>query len=304
MSKLNGNITNSWPNFFIVGAPKSGTTSLYHYLAQHPGIFLPETKEPHYFCPNLAELLQIERSQSEQAYLQLFESAGKTQLCGEASAGYLRAKEAPLLIKQHVANAKIIILLREPGERAFSHYLMGWRGGNLQFSFSEGLANCGQQQSKYHVFEQTVIEPGYYGAQISRYIEHFGREHIKLIVAEDFFANPKAMVKEVLAFLGVADDIEFGEFKQHNSYMEPRGKLSMMLLRNKRHLRFLRRWIPAQLKWGIIRKYFNKPAEKPSLTPEQRQQLNAIYAEDTRILRKILNRPALWQDSVPTGYPP
>jgi hypothetical protein len=302
MSELENKSLSIWPNFFIVGAPKAGTTSLYHYLTQHPDIFLPKTKEPHYFCPDMAEALQIEHVRSEQEYLKLFESANATQLLGEASSGYLRAPEAPQRIKQKSPAAKIIILLREPGERAFSHYLMRWRSGGFQFSFSEGLANYGQHKRQFHIFEQAVLEPGFYGAQVSRYIEHFGHEQVKLIVAEDFFTNPKAMVKEVLAYLGVSEELEVDEFKPHNDYLEPRGKLSLLFLRHKRHLRFLRRWIPAQLKWNIVRKYFNKPAEKPALTPAQRQQLNAVYAEDIRQLRRIMNRPELWSGTVPAGY--
>jgi hypothetical protein len=283
-----------WPDFLIVGAPKAGTTSLYQYLLQQPSVFMPAMKEPHYFCPQLADNLQMQRVASQRDYLALFEPAGSTQLCGEASASYLRAPEAPRLIARAMPRAKIIILLREPGDRAFSHFQMALRSGALRGDFSTALDRWQQSDPESMRFRATAIEPGFYTPQIARYIGQFGRDNLKIIIAEEFFSNPAEVVADVLAFLGIEESVATTDFRQHNDYVAPRGPLAMALLRQKRHLRFLRPLVPAHLRWRIIRRVFNKRADKPRLTVEERQRLNDIYQADVERLRTLLGRPALW----------
>jgi len=298
MTILPGRTRGDWPHFFIVGAPKAGTTSLYQYLSQQPAIFLPGTKEPHYFSPQLARELDMEHVGTESEYLALFAGAGPDQLRGEASTGYLRSTEAAPGIKARAPDARIIILLREPGERAFSHYLMRWRAGGFRMSLADGLANHLRDDPEYRLFRQVVLEPGYYAAPVARFIDAFGREAVKTIIAEEFFANPRAIVEDTLAFLGISGATVSSTVQQYNDFLAPRGPLAMGLLRQKRHLRFLRPLVPAQLKWRIVRSVFNKPATKPALTPEERALLNQVYAEDVRATRALLGRPELWSDTI------
>ena len=114
----------NWPTFFIVGAPRSGTTSLYNYLKTIPEIFMSPVKEPGYFIPNDF------RGFSEKKYLELFKNVKDEIVIGEASAGYLASQEAAFRIKKEIPNAKIIITLRDPVERTFSDYLNNLRTGN------------------------------------------------------------------------------------------------------------------------------------------------------------------------------
>jgi len=288
----------AWPSFFIVGAPKAGTTSLFRYLGQHPDIFTPAIKEPHYFCPELARELQIERIADQSKYLSLFAAAGNTQLAGEASTSYLRASEAPQRIRQQVPEARIIILLREPGERAFSHYLMRWRAGGFRLSFAEGLARYRQDEHECRLFRQLVIEPGMYSAQIARYLDVFGHDRVKILLAEELLAEPAKTVEQTLTFLGITGAVPLTHFTTHNDYRAPRTPLSLWLLRQKHHLRFLKPWIPAQLKWRIVNRFFNRRADKPRMSEEERVMLNNIYDADIKSLRHIIGRPDLW-----TGHP-
>lgn len=282
--------------FFIVGAPKAGTTAPFVYLEQQPSIFLPAIKEPHYFSPLSAKELQLEHTRTADDYLRLFAAARDTQLTGEASTAYLRAPEAPERIRQQVPDAKIIIMLREPGERAFSHYLMRWRGGGFDVSFSEGLAHYRLNEPEYRLFRQLVIDPGMYATQVSRYLTVFGRDRVKVILFEEFFAEPEKSLVETLAFLGVTDAVPFTQFTKHNEYRAPRGAFALWLLRQKHHLRFLKRWIPAQLKWRIVRRFFNTRAEKPTMSAQERAMLKDIYDADIRALGEIIGRPDLWKD--------
>ena len=112
-SKLN----NAYPDFFIVGAPRSGTTSLHEYLNKIPEIFMC-TKESGYFSK-----FSIGRVTTEQEYKNLYSNSENNQLIGESTAIYLRDPETPDLIYKANPKAKIIILLRDPIERAHSHYL-------------------------------------------------------------------------------------------------------------------------------------------------------------------------------------
>src|SRR6267142_5190973 len=112
-----------WPNFFIVGAPKAGTTSLYHYLRQAPGVFLPICKEPHYFSlsePTPGSCLLFRPITRKSKYLALFRGSEHHKARGDASPSYLVTESAAIRIRAEVADAKIIIMLRDPIQRAFS----------------------------------------------------------------------------------------------------------------------------------------------------------------------------------------
>ena len=113
-----------WPNFFIVGAPRSGTTFLYHYLNQISGIFMCPVKEPNYFAASINPKRKlIKPIRSKEKYLKLFENVENETAIGEASPTYLWDPQAPKLIHEKIPNAKFIFILRNPIERAFSHYL-------------------------------------------------------------------------------------------------------------------------------------------------------------------------------------
>lgn len=137
------------PNFFIVGAAKSGTTSLYHYLKQHPEIYMSPVKEPKYFLASINKFphngpgdIEVDKKiiRTWDEYLKLFSNASVEKCIGEASCGYLYYCElvAPS-IKRISPEAKIIIVLRNPVERAFSAYCYLFREGRETLSFEEAL---------------------------------------------------------------------------------------------------------------------------------------------------------------------
>ena len=115
----------NWPNFYIVGAPKAGTTSMYEYLKNVPGIYMSAIKEPNYFSintvPDNHPVLKPIRDKMK--YLSLFDDVTNEKIIGEASPDYLPDPDAPHLIHQVAPHAHIVIILRDPVERAFSDYL-------------------------------------------------------------------------------------------------------------------------------------------------------------------------------------
>ncbi len=113
-----------WPNFFIVGVAKAGTTSLAAWLRQHPEVFISKLKEPRYFSHDLADPGVHNVVRSREAYLALFARSGRYKARGEASTSYFTHwRHVPERIKEVVPEARIIILLRDPVERAYSSYL-------------------------------------------------------------------------------------------------------------------------------------------------------------------------------------
>src|SRR5437667_3118215 len=166
-----------WPNFFIVGAQNSGTTSLYGYLKQHPDVFMPALKEPHYFAqitPSHEQRYLRTIVRDEAAYLRLFLKAKGYPAIGEASPSYLWDANAPHRIRKAVPHAKIIILLRDPVERAYSHYLMDVREGRQDLPFLQALERDWNRSKKGWSVSQLYVELGLYAEQVRRYLEVFG----------------------------------------------------------------------------------------------------------------------------------
>ena len=127
------------PNFFIVGMPKCGTTSLNHYLRHHPQIIMAEFKEPHYFGKDLTRLTNL-YLQDEESYLKLFVSKKKASIIGEVSPYYLFSYSAPQEIIKFNPSSKIIILLRNPTDLVYSLYLQYLYSGNEnELNFSKSL---------------------------------------------------------------------------------------------------------------------------------------------------------------------
>ena len=199
------NITRK-PDFFIVGAPKCGTTSLYYYLRQHPQIFMPEYKEPHFFGKDLNKRSD-EFIYDEEKYLTLFKNAESDQKIGEASTFYLYSESAPGEIKEFNPNAKIIIMLRNPID--FLHSLHS----QLLFSGNENVADFNEAlkleedrlQGKNLPENIDMVDKVYYKKHVSRipeqiqnYIEIFGVENVTILILEDLQTDPASCYKKIL----------------------------------------------------------------------------------------------------------
>jgi hypothetical protein len=195
----------TWPNFFIVGAAKAGTTSLYYYLEEIPGVYMSKVKEPYYFSPHFVQRYPGETVTDKEEYLRLFENASSYIAVGEASPSYLWDPDSPKLIHQAVPTARMIILLRDPIERAYSHYLMDVKFGShdKKLSIYQDLMRRYESQEKAYGISPLYVEFGMYYEQVKRYFDEFGREQVKVIIYEEFIQHPEETVNDVLAFLEV-----------------------------------------------------------------------------------------------------
>ncbi|MFT6958312.1 MAG: hypothetical protein ACJAYC_003329 [Halieaceae bacterium] len=254
---------------------------------------MPAFKEPHYFSPKSAGQWQIPRITNEKGYLALFDSADKQSLLGEASSAYLRSPESPGLIKAALPDVKIIICLREPADRAFSHFLMHLRSGYTRGSLEDYLDDFESGCTSDSMFEHSVIEAGYYGTQLQRYIDVFEESKIKIIWFDQLSSSPQELMLELLGFLGLKASLPAMVGSQKNSYFAPRGKWALALLHNQRLRKLAKRLLPGQWKWRMIR-LLGKEGLKPELSEATRERLKDIYQDEMHALARITELPTAW----------
>lgn len=200
------------PNFFIIGAPKSGTTAMAGYLGDHPGIHFCEPKEPCFFATDFPGQRLAE---SEEDYLALFaDGAGEEAAVGEGSVWYLYSEEALANIRAFDPDARIIVMLRNPVEQVYSmHQELYHRRYEAEADFTRAWAlqerrRRGQDIPKY-CKEAAFLQYGRiasYAAQVERLFQTFPRAQVRIVIFDDFKKDAGATYRALLAFLGVPDD--------------------------------------------------------------------------------------------------
>lgn len=279
------------PNFFIVGAPKAGTTSLYAYLNMHPEVYMPLTiKEPDFFSHEeiLKQQLYYNSTHitSGVQYETLFKNVKEQKAVGEASVSYLFYPGTAKKIYDFNPLAKIIIILREPVERAYSHYLMDCRLGLIKDSFEEIILkkSSGNYADMYY---QQIVLLGEYGNQVKRYIDLFGEKQVKILVYNQLTTDPKGLMKEIFSFLEIDENFAIDTSQMHNTYSTPNNvwveKLYQMhYLRNS-----ISKMFPDTFKNAIRGKLFKK-SKKPEMSASAREFLRAHYKRDIEVVREIV----------------
>ena len=277
-------------DFFIVGAPKAGTTSLYHYLNEHFDIEMSSQKEPNFFSDASLQKQSIyyggNRVDTIEKYNALF-AKEDVILRGEASVSYLYYEDVPHKIKEYNPNAKIIIILRNPIDRAFSHYLMDDRLGLISESFEIII----QKQSKHknaNLFYQQYIQVSEYTQQIKRYLEVFSKKNIHFIDYEDFKNDTSNIVNSVFVFLAVNDDFHPYLRKKHNTYTAPKNRIIRYIYSFVSFRKILAVIFPKFLTKNIRNLLFRSD-KKPKLSEETRNFLKKHFTNDVKELSKLLN---------------
>ena len=233
------------PNFFIVGAPKCGTTALFRFLEHHPQVFLSDPKEVNFFSKKELEeqnlYYQDFKPKNEKEYLNLFKNAEKQhKIIGEASVSYLYYPDVAKRIYSFNPDSKIVILLREPVSRAWSHYLMDKRLGLVKKELMEIFKS---KESIDSLNFQQYFLLGNYSIQIERYIRFFGKGNVKIFFSDDLKNNTDNVVAELYQFLGIKY-YQIAEETSHNSYKEPKGVLIQKLYSTSFLRKNIKRLIP------------------------------------------------------------
>ncbi len=280
------------PNFLIVGAPKAGTTSLYHYLSEHPQVFMSEPKEVNYFskCEMAAQGLYYNafKTKNLTEYKKLFVDASDEKAVGEGSVSYLFYPETPTKIKETLPNVKIIILLRSPVDRGYSHYLMDFRMG-LTNLFYEEIVYKTSKHKNLNLYYQQFVELGLYYEQVKRYLDIFGKEQVKIYLQEDLRIESEKIILDLYNFLDIDSSFMVDTTQEHNAFSMPKNKLIHKLYAS-HTIRFITKTIFSNTVKEKVKNLFFERKKKPKLNQKLRADLTKIYKEDIQKLEKLIDR--------------
>ena len=285
------------PNFFIVGAPKSGTTNMSYYLMQHPQVFMPENLEPYYFARlDIPQNYKREIISDEKKYLSLFKNAKNCKAVGESSPVYLYCPHSALEIKNRFPNSKLIISLRNPIEIAYSEYFsLKFMGFDQNRSFDELLDSSEEQLTRNEFHIDSLLEAGFYSKHIKRFQKIFSKNQIKIIIFEEYVKNTVPTINSILSFLDIKESITF-DVTPKGAYKVPRNFASQKLMNNSTFRKVAKFVIPTVTRQKIGERFLVKESSRPPLKQNQRKRLTQIYQDDVENLSELLGRNLPWKD--------
>lgn len=271
-------MTTRKPDFIIIGAMKSATSTLHEQLAIQPDFFMSTPKEPYYFSDD--EVF----SRGREWYLNLFSNAEPNQLCGESSTHYTKLPDYPNTIhrmKSELPKIKLIYVLRDPVERLISHYIHQW---------SQNVFRCGINEAIDRYDE--LVNYSRYAYQIQPYIDTYGRDNILFVFNEALRIRPQAELERVAKFLGIEPNkVRWQEnlVEQNVSSQRVRRFSGYKLLVDSSVMTFLRRCLIPKSFRTRVRELLSM-RKKPVITPSKLNELNRIFDEDLANLSKILGQ--------------
>lgn len=285
------------PNFFIIGAPKCGTTSLAAWLSEHPNIYMSPVKEPHFFNTDLKYI----NTPSRHEYERLFRGAtDEHKAVGEASVFYLFSKVAVPRIEQELPGARYIVMVRNPVDMAYSlHHQQLFSGNEHIEDFAEAW-HLSEERAKGRFVTQWCREPKLLdyrsvcrlGEQLQRVYSLVPRERVLVLNLEDVRKDPRKEYREVLQFLNVPDDGRQG-FPVHNPAKVRRWPWLRRVVKALIHLKL---WIGmprilcmSQL-INAVDKINSRIQPRPPMSLELRRELIEYFQEDVKLLEHLLDR--------------
>lgn len=301
------------PDFLVIGAARSGTTALYSVLNRHPRIFMPGEKEPQFFCDyggprkkTIADGKIVDNWQNYNLdqYSALFSSAGKGQLMGEASVPYLYEHRITIgnlkkLYQGYEEKVKIIAVLRNPADRAWSHHLLRTTNHSEVLPFAEAIRPevIAKRQQANFIGMFDYLGVGLYAEQIDAWRKKFPL--MKVWIYEEFFADLNRYMKELSAFLGVEPDESIFALKRINSSGIAKNRAAKFFVD---HLQKPEGWkkplklfLPQRFRQKWKRNITQKLLRRQVMSSEQRRQLLEYYRPDIKKLETVLDRDLdLW----------
>lgn len=281
-----------WPNFFVVGAARAGTDSLYNYLYNIPGIFMPSIKSIGYFSSS-----DPNKFLNKKRYLEFFKDVKNETAIGEVNPDYLFDAKASKLIHDVIPNAKIIISLRNPSHAAYSLYLHKHKHGQIKLPFHSALTNYSNSSEQNRITHEIhkIIQTAFYSEPVKRYFEEFGNDKVKIIIFEEFIKNTENTIREILKFLDVDNKIPLPSNLKtaYNQNVKPLGVMGNKLLKNPLLKKTSKSILPGSTSLKFLRLLSNKRG-KPQLLSNEYDNLQSIYYSDIKKLENILGRKLPW----------
>lgn len=284
------------PDFLIIGAPKCGTTALAYFLSQHPCVFITKHKEPRFFTalPGSMEKkitgsgprLSGNFEKGWEWYNSLFNEAAENQLKGEASTVYLANADAASLIQEYCPNIKLILMLRNPVNRVYSHY---WQEHKLGFDFPDFEVMLQSGHPRYQYYKNI----SHYKKHIERYLQYFRRDQIHIIIQEAFKLDPEVHFNQLLNFLEISV-IPINVKERKNEMAAPKSRILALMLQKLRLLEY-EKFMPTSLSKKIKEKGIKfihanqKPHKYPSISSDVFHQLCKDYEDDICYVENLLH---------------
>ena len=278
------------PDFLVIGAEKSATTWLYESLRQHPEVFVPDTKEIHFFNRFNSNLKVLDRYQKLGLgwYENFFKKAETAKAVGEVTPMYLPDAEAPGRIYDIIPLVKMIAILRNPIDRAYSHYWMARGKHYVDMPFEEIV----------RIRDQRIIHRGMYCGQIKRYFELFDPQQVLILLFDDVKKDPQSVLQRIYRFLGVKDDFAPNDMgKRINPSGQLRSKLLHRLL--KIQISALRVWlrmgwlVDLVKRWGLagrLLKWNTVELDYPPMSTAVRKELTDLYRQEIIDLSDLIQK--------------
>ena len=279
------------PNFFILGAAKCGTTSLHHYLSQHPEIFLTAEKETCFFC---REFQVIDNPED---YYGLFDGVTNEWIIGESSHVYMTSPDTPAMLHDGFPEARFLVTLRHPADRAHSLYHHMRRNGLESIPTFEQALAAEEERFQSDRFRETCpqylynflyFRSGLFGEQLARYFALFRRDQFKIITLRELKQDPVTTLQDIFRFLNV--DATFQpDLSIQNEGMAARSPLIQRLLNNRGLADTVKNWNwLRRLALGPLRNMLFR--DVPPMDPSTREALAIRYRSDLALLDELVGR--------------
>ncbi len=280
------------PDFFIVGAPKAGTTALHAFLDLHPQVCMSTDKEPNYFSNREIASQHLYYSklnvESETDYLALFQCKENVLATGEASVSYLFYPEVAKRIYDFNPKAKIIISLREPVARAYSHYQMDFSLGLVPYSFDEIFTNGVADPKTGIYFQQYILLSEYY-KQVKRYLDQFPENQVLILFHEELVQEEEKVLHRICEFLNIDPNLRTAVFEQINVTAAGRNVIIRQLYSIPAFRKVLRILFSEKIKNRLKNMFFSKDT-LPKLSSTTNLQLHNRFRNDVTSLAAMLHR--------------
>jgi len=296
------------PNFLIIGAAKSGTSALYRYMKQHPDIYMSPIKETHFFSykdspPNAQGPGDtVNQAVTDyDSYISLFGGATTESAIGEASPTYIYIPRACEIIQEIVPEAKLIGILRQPADRAFSAYMHVTRDNREPITdFKKALTLEEERTAKNWGPIWHYVKMGLYYEQLRRYYDRFDRRQLQIHLYEDFSADPMTTLKDNFEFLGVDPSFKPDtRIRANVSGLKKNKILGLMtdqLFGRPNPIRYAsRRILSEELRWNFTQNIRNRNLEHQKIPPDIRKELTQYYRDDILKLQELIDRDlSIW----------
>lgn len=289
------------PNFLVIGAGRSGTTSLHHYLRQHPQIFLPDVKSAGYFyCadrPAVEDATQRALTRHYfvadfDSYRSLFDGVAGEAAIGEVSPVYLATTRAATRIAATLPDAKLIAILRHPADRALARFVARVRDGlESRRDFRQVLEDERREGLVRDVAAGTYVASGFCAHVLQTYLERFPRDRIRVHLFDDFVESPGGVLRDLFTFLGVGPDVPIRTATTHNrSGGVIRNPVLRFLWTRSSPLRVrLRSTLPASARDAAFRA-FTRDLVMPAIDEGLRAELTALFRDDIERTQRLIGR--------------